>query len=196
MEIYEVVRRIFRYLPIRSVQSSSSVCRLWAEAGENTERCRSTVETFVYSSNAEEENQLERFDALISSMINEELWSIPSFVFVVATRSLDDRGFSSSSSSSSDDAEPKRKSQRTTTNIAEALRKHLNRSARLLTIVARGILQNDRQFESGKNEFSLRHVAFSSLQATRWRRFFFRIFRRTFAEFFRLNSTDNARFPR
>lgn len=161
--IYDVMRAIFRYLPIRSVDSLGSVCQSWFDIAQLTKQSRSTIHSFAYSSSSEEDedevHDLDHFHSLLSSFIDEKLWSIPSLAFVVVTESLNAKGLIPSNDSSARKSLKISTDQRTTrsmarVNFVQALNKHLNRSCRTLMIVSSGIINTDeqsRQFEQGKH---------------------------------------------
>jgi hypothetical protein len=164
--IYEITRAVFRHLPIRSVDSCSSVCQSWAHVARLTKEHRHTIHTLTYppnplSSGTICSNLLHDFDTFISSHINNHLWSIPQLAFIVATNSLEKKGFSSSPSSPSPTRNPKRFcSQRTERfEISQAFIRHLNKSCQVLMVASDGIIaSNDEnqsnEIESGKYKHS------------------------------------------
>lgn len=163
--IYDIVKAIFRHLPIRSVDSCSLVCQSWLHLSRLTRTHRHTLHTLTYPSDPLSptttcSNLLSDFDQYISSYINNHLWSIPSLALVVATNILANKGFYSSANSppsikQSDKGNVTRITERF--DISQALLRHLNKSCKLLMIAADGIIAstNDNQsneVESGKKK--------------------------------------------
>ncbi|CAF2464080.1 unnamed protein product [Rotaria sp. Silwood2] len=153
--IYDINRAIFRHLPIRSVDSYSLVCQSWAHMARLTEAHRHTIHTLTYPSNLSSSTTkysyyLSDFDTMISSYINDNLWSLPSLALVVATNGLDRKGFIPSLSSPPPTKNSKRSRSQTTPrqakllNIPQALIRHLNKSCKILQVASDGIvLSND-----------------------------------------------------
>jgi hypothetical protein len=156
--IYDITRAIFRHLPIRSIDSCSLVCQSWADMARSIKAHRHTIHALTYSPNSS--YLLSDFDTFISSYINNNLWSIPSFAFVVATNNLEKKGFHSLPTSPPPRKNPRRSHSQTTAtqterfDISQALIHHLNKSCKVLMISSSGIVaSNDdnqtNEFETG-----------------------------------------------
>lgn len=163
--IYDIVRAIFRHLPIRSVDSCSLVCQSWLHLSRLTRTRRHTLHTFTYpadplSPTTTCSNLLSDFDQYITTYINNHLWSLPSFALVVSTNILANKGFYSSANSSPLNKQCDKGSLTRITerfDISQALLRHLNKSCKLLLIAADGIIAstNDNQsneVESGREK--------------------------------------------
>jgi hypothetical protein len=158
--IYDITRGIFRHLPIRSVDSCSLVCQSWSQISRLTKSHRHTIHTLTYPSNPLSStticsNLLHDFDQFVISYINNNLWSIPTFALVVSTNILASKGFYSSANSSS----PAKHSEtgnltRITErfDISQALIRHLNKSCKVLTIAADGIIASTDNNQSNEIE--------------------------------------------
>ena len=160
--MYDVMRGIFRHLPIRSVESCALVCRSWANLADLIKRSRHTVQALTYPlpGSLQIEYLLDDFNLFLSSYMNERLWSIPSFALIVATDELNDQGFTyeidcpprKSLRRSTDQTTMNRSKKRL--NILQALSHHLNQSCRMLMAVSSGIVTTDDQtyqIEVGKD---------------------------------------------
>ncbi|CAF1519067.1 unnamed protein product [Adineta ricciae] len=158
--VYDVTRGIFRHLPIRSVDSCSLVCQSWAEISRFTKSHRHTIHTLTYppdplSSTTICSNLLHDFDQFIISYINNSLWSIPTLALVVSTNILASKGFYSSPHSP-----PPSKYTETSNltriterfDISQALLRHLNKSCKMLTIAADGIIASTENHQSNEIE--------------------------------------------
>lgn len=163
--IYEITRAIFRHLPIRSVDSCSLVCQAWANESRLTKSHRHTIHALTYPSNPLSSattcsNLLHDFDQFISLYINNQLWSIPSLALVVCTNILASKGFYSSGNSPppirntrrahSETGNLKRITERF--DISQALIRHLNKSCKVLTIAADGIIASTENNQSNEIE--------------------------------------------
>jgi len=171
--IYDVNQAIFRHLPIHSIDSCSLVCQSWADIARSIKAHRHTIHALTYPSDplsptTEFSYLLSDFNTYISSYIQNHLWSIPYFAFVVATNNLEKKGFHSLSSSPSPTKYPKRSHSQTTASrterydISQALIHHLNKSCQVLTVVSNGIVtSNDEnqsnEIESGKYKYLQKH---------------------------------------
>lgn len=161
--IYDVTRALFRHLPIRSIDSCSLVCQSWAQQARLTKSHRHTIHALTYPSNLLSDDKecsplLSDFDKLMSSHINNDLWSIPQIAFVVVTNDLCSNGFYSPSSSPPPTKVLKRSCFRARTsrtenvNISEALVSHLNKSCQLLMITSYGIIASNDENQSNEIE--------------------------------------------
>jgi hypothetical protein len=165
--IYEVTRAIFRHLPIRSVDSCSLVCQSWSQISRFTKSHRHTIQTLTYPSNPLSptttcSNLLYDFDQFISSYLSNHLWAIPTFALVVSTNILASKGFYSSANSPppikhSEKGKLTRITERY--DVSQALTRHLNKSCKVLTIAADGIIAStdnnqSNEIESGKSNFN------------------------------------------
>lgn len=163
--IYDITRLIFRHLPIRSVDSLSLVCQSWLHLARLTKLHRHTIHALTYPSNpllssTTCSNLLYDFDQYISSYLNKQLWSIPTLALVVSTNILANKGFYSSanspqSSKQSDKGNLTRITERF--DISQALLRHLNKSCKILTIAADGIIAStdnnqSNEIESGRRQ--------------------------------------------
>ena len=166
--IYDITRAIFRHLPIRSADSCSLVCQSWAHVSRLTKSYRRTIHALTYpssplSSTTTCSNLLQDFDDFISLYINNRLWSIPAFALVVSTNILASKGFYSSSHSPPKTISSRRVHSESGAltciterfDISQALLRHLNRSCKVLTIAADGIIAStdnnqSNEIESGK----------------------------------------------
>ncbi|CAF0929090.1 unnamed protein product [Rotaria sordida] len=157
--IYDISRAIFRHLPIRSVDSCSLVCQSWAHIARFTKTHRHTIHTLTYPSNLSSSTtkcsyDVSDFDTIISSYINDNLWSLPSLALVVATNGLDRKGFISSSSSPPPTKNSKRSRSQTRarqaelSNIPQALIRHLNKSCKILQVASNGIVVSNDENQS------------------------------------------------
>jgi hypothetical protein len=161
--IYDITRAIFRHLPIRSIDSCSSVCQSWAHIARLTKSQRHTIHTLTYptnplSSTTDCSSLLSDFDTFITSYINNQLWSIPYLAFVVVTNNLEEKGFYSSPSSPPPTKNSKRlRSQKTARrterlSITQALTRHLNKSCQVFTVVSDGIIASNEENQSNEIE--------------------------------------------
>ena len=171
--IYDITRGIFRYLPIRSVDSCSLVCQSWAHMSRLTKSHRQSIHALTYPSNPLSpsttcSNLLHDFDHFISFHINQTLWSLPKLAFVVSTNILASKGFYSAPGSPppsqhsrrhhSDTGALTRRTERF--DISQALQRHLNKSCQILMVAADGIISStcdhdSYEIESGKTDLSL-----------------------------------------
>jgi hypothetical protein len=174
--IYDVNQAIFRHLPIRSIDSCSLVCQSWADIARSIKAHRHTIHALTYplSPTIEFPYLLSDFNSFMSSYIQNHLWSIPYFAFVVATNNLEKKGFHSLSSSPPPTKYPKRSHSQTTASrtercdISQALIHHLNKSCQVLTVVSNGIVtSNDEnqsnEIESGKYKYLQDLISFYSI---------------------------------
>lgn len=154
--IYDITRSIFRHLPIRSVDSLSSVCQSWLHLSRLTKLHRHTIHSLTYPSNPLSSlttcsNLLSDFDQYISYYINNYLWSIPTLALVVSTNILANKGFySSGNSPQSDKGNLTRITERF--DVSQALIRHLNKSCKVLTIAADGIIASTDNNQSNEIE--------------------------------------------
>lgn len=154
--IYDIVRAIFRHLPIRSVDSCSLVCHSWAQVSRLTKVHRHTLHALTYPSDPLSpsttcSNLLHDFDAFISANINQTLWSLPTLALVVSTNILASKGFySSPSSPPSETGSLTRRTERF--DVSQALRPHLNKSCRILMVAADGIVASTEDHQSNEIE--------------------------------------------
>jgi len=158
--IYDITRSIFRHLPIRSVDSCSLVCQSWLHFSRLTKTQRHTVHTLTYPSNPLSptttcSNLLYDFDQYISSYINNNLWTIPTFALVVSTSILASKGFYSSPNcpspiKHSETGNLTRITERF--DISQALLRHLNKSCKILTVAADGIIASTDNNQSNEIE--------------------------------------------
>ncbi|CAF3416528.1 unnamed protein product [Rotaria sp. Silwood1] len=156
--IYDINRAIFRHLPIRSVDSSSLVCQSWAHIARLTKAHRHTIHTLTYPSNLSSSRTtcsyyVSDFNTVISSYINDNLWSLPSLALVVVTNVLDRKGFISPSNSPPPTKTSKRSRSQTTAtqtelNIPQALIRHFNKSCKILQVASNGIVVSNDENQS------------------------------------------------
>jgi hypothetical protein len=164
--IYDITRAIFRHLPVRSVDSCSLVCQSWSQISRLTKSRRHTIHTLTYPSNPLSStttcsNLLYDFDQFILSYLNNHLWSIPTFALVVSTNILASKGFYSSPNSPPPTKHSEKGNLTRITerfDISQALIRHLNKSCKVLTIAADGIIAStdnnqSNEIESGKINF-------------------------------------------
>lgn len=163
--IYDITRAIFRHLPIRSVDSCSLVCQSWTNISRLTKSQRRTIHALTYpanplSSKTTCSNLLHDFDQCVSLYINSHLWSVPALALVVATNILASKGFYSSPNSPPPTKYVQRAHSETGNltriterfDVSQALIRHLNKSCKVLTIVADGIIASTDDNQSNEIE--------------------------------------------
>ncbi|CAF1103252.1 unnamed protein product [Rotaria sp. Silwood1] len=157
--IYDINRAIFRHLPIRSVDSSSLVCQSWAHIARLTKAHRHTIHTLTYPSNLSSSRTtcsyyVSDFNTVISSYINDNLWSLPSLALVVVTNVLDRKAFIAPSNSPPPTKTSRRSRSQTTAtqtellNIPQALIRHFNKSCKILQVASNGIVVSNDENQS------------------------------------------------
>lgn len=157
--IYDIVRTVFRHLPMRSVDSCALVCQTWAHMARVTKNHRRSIHALTYPLNPLApstvcSNLLADFDSFLTTEISQTLWSLPTLAFVVSTNILASKGFYSSgnSNSSTDVSSLTRRTERF--DVAEALRRHLNKSCKILMIASDGIIASTEDRQSNEIESS------------------------------------------
>jgi hypothetical protein len=127
-----------------------------------TKAHRHTIHALTYSSSPGTNCSyiLSDFDTFISSYINNNLWSIPSLAFVVATNKLERKGFHSLPSSPRPTKHPRRSHSQTTAtsterfDISQALIRHLNKSCQVFMVSSPGIIASNDTNQSQEYEIS------------------------------------------
>ncbi|CAF1282627.1 unnamed protein product [Adineta ricciae] len=165
--IYDVNRAIFRHLPIYSIDSCSLVCQAWAQLARLVKTQRHTVHALTYppnplSSTIEFPYLRSDFDRFLSSVIQNNLWSIPYLAFIVVTNNLEKKGFQSLTSATGDASSspkhPKRFRSQSASNrtqrcdILQSCLHHLNKSCQVLMVVSDAIVASNEDNQTNEIE--------------------------------------------
>lgn len=161
--MYDINRRLFRFLPMRSVEICRNVCQSWAQMANMIKEYRLFIESFSYPSpvsacsDSMDPIPIEDFDRYVSSYINDKLWSLPYFALIFATTEFDVHGLSvsadstvsKSAKSSSTDTSVRR---RRRVSLFSSLLPYLNKSCKALMAATSGIISSNDQFQSNEIE--------------------------------------------